>query len=457
MKIKSLVLALGALSLSHNLSAATVKLKNGADLHVEQDSRSPRDYVGIGFLSGTGMIKPGEQGLASILSSILSEGPAGMTNAEFKKQLFVLGGEVSFSISSRQTFINVVAPKENLGKVIGLALETVKKPKLDEENYKVALAKVSAGVAMQEDNMSSQLRYFAMRDAFQNHPDVLDGNTSRASLKNLSLAKTKALLPKLFDPKFLLTAAVGPSDTGSVETILNAELEKHGFLAAKLEKRKFTSAAKDVKPSGKRVVLINKPGATDNQIRYIIRRKIPLDTKEMVAFELANKALGGGMQGSLFRELREKRGLTYSAGSGIGEDLGFWTVVSFASTDKLGKLMSGIDEVVNAQAKVTLDKQTVDFLKSDALSSWKENRELPVDRLVSSIGTLIYDRDAAFQEAEDEHIANALEADINAAAKKYFTTKDAFIYVMGDKTKVLPVLKTLGHKDVRVVEQNQIL
>lgn len=458
-QFQSLVFALSALTLATPLYAASAKLKNGAELLVEQDSRSPRDFVAIGFLGGSSLIKPDEQGLAPLLSAILNEGPEGVSNEEFKKQLFVLGGEVSFSISTRQTFINVVAPSENLGKVIDLALQTVKKPKLDAENYKVALAKVTAGVAMQEDNMMSQLRYYAMRDAFQNHPDVLDGNTSRASLKNLSLAKTKAILPKVFDARYLITAAVGPTDASQFESVLNSELEKHGFLAAKLEKRTFVTAAKDAKPTGKKIVLLNKPGATDNQLRYIIRRKIPLDTPEMVSFELANKALGDGMQGALFRVLREQRGLTYSAGSGVGENLGYWTVVSFASTDKLGKLMSGIDEVVSGQAKAKIDAHTAELLKTDALTKWKENRELPADRLMNVLENRIYSRDLAFQEAEDEYIAKASEADITKAGQQYFSVKDAYIYVMGDKTKLLPVFKSLGYKDkdVRVVEPNQVL
>ena len=207
-----------------------------------------------------------------------------------------------------------------------------------------------------------------------------------------------------------------------------------------------------------KVVLLNKPGATDNQVRYIVRRKIPIDNAEMVAFELANKALGSGMQSSLFRVLREERGLTYSAGSGISENLGMWTIVSFASTDKLGKLLSGIGEVVSAQAKLVIDQPQAALLKADALTQWKESRELPSDRLLETLGARIYGRDLSFIQKEDEWIAKAQEADITRLGKSYFSVKDASIYVMGDRTKLMPVFKSLGYqdKDVRVVELSSV-
>ncbi|MES2746074.1 MAG: insulinase family protein [Bdellovibrionota bacterium] len=439
------------------LMAEDLKLKNGSELIVEQDLRSPRDTVMLAFLGGAGLLKPSEQGLSTLLTLILNEGPEGVSAADFKKELFLLGGELSYSAGSRQTFVSVTAPSANVAKVLELALSTLKKPKFDAENYQIALAKLTASVAQQEDNMASQLRYFAIRDAFSNHPDVLDGNTSRTSLKNLNLEKVKASLPKLFDARYLLTVATGPSSPADIQKLLNSELEKSGFLAPKLEKRVFVSAAKDVKSKGQKVVLLNKAGATDNQIRYIVRRKIPLDNPDMVALDLANKALGEGMQGSLFKVLREQRGLTYSAGSGISDNLGYIGVSSFASTDKLANLMKGIDEVVAQQSTVVIDKPTAELLKGDALTKFKESRELPGDRLVQVINARIYGRDLNFSEKEDEYIAKASEADITRLGKEFFSVKDASIYIMGDKTKLLPVLKGLGFKDVRVVEPAAVL
>lgn len=445
--------------LSRAASAEVLKLKNGAELIVEADSRSPREILDLNFLGGAGQLKPSEQGLTQVLTQILNEGPEGIPNEEFKKQLFLLGARMDFGIDARSASVTVTAPKENLDKALALALATLQKPKFDKETYNAAFGKVKANIAHFEDDMGTVLRYYASRDAFANHPDVLDGNTTSNSLKNVSLEKVKAVLPKLFDPAYLLAAAVGTSQGAEIQTLLNTSLGDAGLLKSPAKQRAFSSAKEDKKRgSHPKIVLVNRTGATDNQIRYLVRRNIPIDNSDFVALELANKLLGDGMQSSLFRVLREQRGLTYSAGSGLNENVGVWVVVSFATTDKLGKLMSGIEEVVNEQAKVVVDKNAADLIKLDELTKWKEGRELPADRLSESIGARIYGRDLAFEQGKDAWIEKATEADITRMGKEYFTLKEAYIYVMGDKTKLLPVFKGLGYKtsDVKVVDEHSI-
>ena len=440
--------------------AAELKLKNGTSFIVEQDTRSPRDLVMLSFLGGNGLIKPEEQGVGRILASILNEGPAGLSSTEFRKQLFLLGGEIQFSTSTRSASVTLVAPSDKLELVMALALDTLKKPKFDEATYQLARSKVEAALAQREDDMGSTIRYFAMRDAFNYHPDVLDGSPSRVSMKNVNLKTVEKAQPLLFDAHYLMTAAVGPSEPQALQKLIDTKLAGAGMLDKPVGKRKFQSARKNQKPKGPvKVVVLNRAGASDNQVRYVVRRDIPLDNSDLVALNLATKLLGGGMQSSLFKVLRAERGLTYSAGAGTGENLGFWTVASFASTDKIGKLMSGINEVVTNQSKVVVDKAEADLVKGDLLTEWRESRELPSDRLSSDVTAKVFDRDPKFQETMDQWIAKTPESAITAKEKEYFNLKDAYVYVMGDKTKLLPILKTLGYKDkeVKVVEVAGIL
>lgn len=455
------VLTLSFLGLtSGKVSAASLTLKNGAEFIAEQDKRSPRDFVMISFKGGNGLIPKTEQGVGQILSAMLSEGPAGMSSEAYRQELFLLAGEIHYSINSRLASAYLIAPSDKLEKVLALALRTLKKPKLDQETYQLARTKVEAALAQREDDMRSSLRYFALRDAFDYHPDVLDGTPSRLSLKNVKLKTVEKALPILFDPRYLITAAVGPSEPQTLQKLLETSFESQGFLAKSLVKRPFTSPNQDAKPKGPaKIVLLNRPGATDNQVLYLMRRKIPHDNGELIALELANKALGGGMQGSLFKVLREERGLTYGAGSGVNEDLGYWSIASFASTDKLADLMAGIQEVVSSQAKLPIDKNTADLLKGDMLTQWREGRELPSDRMSDALSAKIYGRDLSFQEKMDEWITKATEKEITRAGGAYFDLAGAYIYVMGDKAKLEPVMQKLGYKgpDVRIVEASSIL
>ncbi len=440
--------------------AAELKLKNGTELLIEQDLRSPRNFVMISFRGGNGLIKPKEQGVSQVLSLMLSEGPEGMSGSEYRKKLFLLAGEIHYSVSSRLATVSVLAPTDKLDEVLALALETLKKPKFDDATYQLARLRVEAGLAQREDDMRSTLRYVALRDAFAYHPDVRDGSPSRLSLKNIDIKTVKAAKPILFDPRYLLAAAVGPVDSTVLHKLIEDKLSSSGFLLKDLAQRKFESPRANQKPKGpEKIVLVDRPGATDNQVLYIVRRKIPLDNQEMIALELANTLLGGGMQGSLFKVLREERGLTYGAGSSVREDLGYWGVSSFASTDKLGALMSGVEEVVKAQAKLVVDQPTTELVKVDLLTQWKAGRELPSDRLTDTLSSKIYGRDLKFLETMDEWIAKTPASEVTKMGKEYFDLGQAYVYVMGDKQKLAPVFKSLGYKDkdVRTVEAASFL
>ncbi len=442
------------------LKAATLKLKNGADLIGEQDKRSPRDFLMITFQGGNGLLPKEEQGAGQILTAILDEGPAGMASEAYRKELFLLGGEIHYSTSARLASASIIAPHDRLDDVLVLALKTLKKPKFDQETYQLARAKVEANLAQREDDMGSTLRYVAVRDAFNYHPDVLDGTPSRLSLKNVDFKKVEAALPILFDARYLVTVAVGPSDPRTWQKILDTRLAREGFLSQTSAKRSFSPPSQESKSQGpQKVVLVHRAGATDNQVLYLMRRKIPKDNNDQIALELANKLLGGGMQGSLFRVLREERGLTYGVGSGVNEDLGYWSVASFASTDKLRDLMAGIQEVVKAQAQVKVDQATADLVKSDMLTQWREGRELPSDRLSDALAAKTFNRDLNFQETMDQWIMKASETLITQMGATYFNLSGASIYVMGDKAKVQPLLEQLGYKavDIRIVDGLSIL
>lgn len=458
--IWTLLLAASSLLAFANANAAELKLKNGVSFIAEHDTRSPRDLVMLSFLGGNGLIKADEQGSGRLLSEVLDEGPVGITTVEFRKKLFLLGAEIGFTSNARSTSVIVVAPAANLDAALALALETLQKPKFDDATYQFARSKVEAGLAQREDDMASTIRYVSVRDAYAYHPDVLDGTPSRLSLKNVNLKTLQKSFPILYDKRYLMLAAVGPTEPATLQKTVEARLSAAGFLADKVLTRNFKSARADQKPKGPvKVTLINKPGATDNQLRYLLRRNLPIDNMESVALNLSAKLLGGGMQSSLFRVLRGERGLTYSAGAGVNDNLGYLTVASFASTDKLGKLMSGVSEVVSAQAKVVVDKSNADLVKGDMLTEWKESRELPSDRLSSDVAAKIYGRDPSFEETLDQWIAKTPETALTAAEQKYFDLKNAYVYVMGDKTKLLPILKTLGYKtnEIKVVEPAAVL
>ena len=66
------------------------------------------------------------------------------------------------------------------------------------------------------------------------------------------------------------------------------------------------------------------------------------DDPDRFAIRIMNDVLGAGMSSRLFREVRERRGLAYSVGSGYGylADAGVFTISAGVNRDKLGETIS---------------------------------------------------------------------------------------------------------------------
>ena len=138
------------------------------------------------------------------------------------------------------------------------------------------------------------------------------------AVKALTLSCLESARQHLLQKAPLTVVAVGPVD----EAALIAFLSKH-----------FVSPAlRDTEP----VQVQKTPGALRevhevhdvDQAKFHFGFRIPTPTspEEMEALGLANLVLGGGIQGRLFREIREKKSLAYGIGSQLQTRKGLLTV-----------------------------------------------------------------------------------------------------------------------------------
>ncbi|MEO8539717.1 MAG: pitrilysin family protein [bacterium] len=92
--------------------------------------------------------------------------------------------------------------------------------------------------------------------------------------------------------------------------------------------------------AGPRVATDSRP--IDQCTMYIGLPMFGRDDPDRFAIRIMNDVLGGGMSSRLFREVRERRGLAYSVGSGYGylSDAGVFTISAGVNRDKLKETIS---------------------------------------------------------------------------------------------------------------------
>ena len=452
----------GMLMLSCLMASAAwagLRLRNGSPLNAEIETALPRQTVIFLFGTGAGSLPPEQQGLSGVLLRNLEEGPSTQDATQYRDELFRLNAEVSFAQGARTMVVMVMAPPSALPKTLEKLREILAHPRLDEATFQQSLQKEIANAQASFQDMRTTLAYFAMRDAFRLHPDILDGTTSPAKLRKLQAADLKPSFDKLFSFTSLAVTAVGPQKPKLLVKVLN-----QSFLPEKASRYRpqvrRPMRVQDYRPPSSTVTILNKPGATDNQVLFIFPEDYQHDRPEYVAGLLAHEILGGGMNGQLAQVLRTERGLTYFAGSRLDPYRPYWTVSSFAGVEQLANLLLGAREVLQ-KFKTTLPTPSrLEMAKEQRLTQFRRQVELPVDRLLMRNNLRVYGLDPRFVERFEKYLRGVRPQDVVKFVNKTLHLDRGHLYVMGDKDKILEsVAKTqagLSQEKIRVVEVDSL-
>ena len=264
------------------------------DAQVVFDAGSARDIT-----------KPG---IAGLTNGMLNEG-AGDKNADaIAEQFATLGARqgnsaerdmASFSLRSL-TDPSKLAPAADL-----LAL-ILKQPTFPQDAYARVQSNALVGLQAQKQSPDEITSEAFFKAVYGNHPYASDASGTEDSVKALTVDDLKAFYKQYYVARNAVVAIVGAVDRAGAEKLANTLVGglPEGAAAAKLPEVAALADAKIIKlshPSTQSHVMIGQPG---------MRRADP----DYFALYIGNHILGGnGLVSRISDEIREKRGLSYSA------------------------------------------------------------------------------------------------------------------------------------------------
>ncbi len=452
--MKKLILILLTALVQQSVFAAE-KMKNGAPFFGETDQSLPRNILLLSFQGGPAAISTAQQGAVAILKEILKEGPADQTMSQFKQELFELGAEIETSTAPNMFQVILMVPPAQEVRALELLKQTLEKPRTSEADFKEYHAKVLAGIKTKFEDMRSVIFYFGPRDLMKDSKQLRIGDTSPASLEKLTYADFKAALPKILDYQGLFISYIGP------EAVAQAKANVQAAFADKMKasyKRWKVEEQNPVDLKENRYTLIDKPGATDNQILILHPSLVKRDSPQWQVSQITMDTLGGGLHGRLGKVLRSERGLTYGASSSYSSQLlPYWLVWTFGGLEQTKPLLTGVPEVIAAYKTAPLTATDLAESKARLMNSFLSSTELPKDRLAMKGW---YYGNGLPTDLAEKYPKRLAQADLKTVTvfQKSLQSKTAAVYIMGDKEKVLPMLEATGVKkeSVRIVPVSDI-
>lgn len=443
-----------------NFASGKLKLKNGSLIESSVQPDLPRQNLLMIFEGGAGSTPLEKQGIDSILFECLNEGPQNTTSQIYREKLYHLHGEIDFSQTPRATFVSITAPVKTMPETLALFKEILKFSRLNPETFEGAKERVLSNTTASFQRMQKAISYFGIRDAINYHPDLLDGTSAPNTIKALTFNDLKPTFDKIFDFSHFMVAGIGPMK----EKVIKQNIEKIFSDELSNKNSKYTITQRipinpeDVKPSKLKVALLNKPGATDHQILYIFPEDLKLDTKERAIAIVTHRLLGGGMTGKLGEVLRVQRGLTYGASSYASQNTPIWYISTFGGDQQIKGLLEGINEVIANFKKSQFTPQEVDQAKMEIESDWRSEIELPQDKLMKKIKLKLFGLNPLFVDQFSNYLSSIKSSDIQLFTAHKINMNNGYLYLMGDKNKILPILKELGFNEaeVKLVEMKDL-
>jgi len=287
-------------------------MKNGLTVMVLSRPGLPLVQMQMQFASGAIADPRGKEGLASLTAALLTRGTARRDADAFAEQVEFLGGALDASASLERSTVEGEFAARDFEAGVGLMAEMVREPAFAETEFARERGLALARVESLADDPEALAGAAFSRWLWGTHPygQPRDGTTT--SLKALTRADVVAFHRSRYVPGGTILILSGDITVARARGTLEKAFGSWRGAAAK-------GAAVPAAPpfKGRRVLLVDKPDATQSQIllgNLALRRADPA----FEALSVANTVLGSGFTSWLVDEVRVKRGLTYSIHSSVG-------------------------------------------------------------------------------------------------------------------------------------------
>ena len=254
-----------------------------------------------------------EPGLAAATAALMREGTSGRTSSQISQQLEVMAAtfNISTNAASPDATISGSCLTDQATKLIDLALDVVLHPAFAEDEVARFKTRMRAQLTQLRANPGYLAAEVFSRAVFGAHPAARMGLTPE-SLDRITRDDLIQFHRAHYVPEGALLAIAGNV------SMLQARLVLETKLAAWKKPPVIVSAGVANPPpiEGPKVYFVARPNSVQTNL-IVGTQAVERTNPDYDALIVMNKIIGGGPTGRLFIHLREEKGYTYGAASGL--------------------------------------------------------------------------------------------------------------------------------------------
>ncbi len=410
-----------------------VTLDNGVELVLMEKREVPMIALEVLVRGGALADPAGKEGTAALVAELLSKGAGERDARAFAEAIDGVGGRIDIGSGTETLSLSAEFLARDRARMIELAADALLRPTLDAGEFdKVRTRAIRSIAAAKDGDPSGLIGTYAAAWLYGDHPYGRPSGGSETSLAAITLDDIKTYYAGQMGGDRLIVVAVGDFDSAAMK----AELGK-AFGSWRRAAQPVPTVEPAPKQSGRRVLLVDKPGATQT---YFWLGNVGVDRKDpnLAAQTLVNTLFGGRFTSMLNTALRVESGLTYGARSTLQRRAapGPVSIGSFTRTDAT---VQAIDLAIAQLEKLRanpIEGAALDSVRQYVLGQFPPTLETHV-QLADRLGDIVFY--GLGREDVDGYAAAiaAVDADKLAAAVGVYPAPDDLVIVLiGDAEKI---------------------
>jgi len=398
---------------------------------------------------------PQKAGLASLTAALMNESTQNYSSEEISEELRLVASSISVSGGRSETVVGVSTLSKNLTRTMELLEEILYRPAFTEDDFNRVKQQQLESIRASYQNPAAVASQIYSRLLFgDEHIYSVPTSGLEETVSRITVEDVRNFYETYMSPEITEVVVVG--DISEEEA-----LSSLAFLNNWEIKNVEIPDLPEPKPGDyTKVYLMDKVGAPQSEIRIGYVSDMTYDaTGEYFKTSLMNYSLGGAFNSRINLNLREDKGWTYGARSGFsGNDRGsqFTASAGIKASATDSAVVEFIKEIKGFQDNGITDDE-LNFMRNSIGQRDARRYETPFQK-AGFLGNIIrYDLDGSYVDRQAEIIQSITREEINALARKYLNTDNAYILVVGDGASNRDKLKALGYEVVDVTEKGDII
>jgi len=317
------------------------RLPSGLEVVVVARPGVPLVAVRLIVAAGSALDPGRGHGLANLVVQVARRGTERRTGTEIDEEIESLGAELGCAADEDASGFGLSAPVESLADLLDVVVDVVTAPVFPMKEFERVRRREVASIAHVLDEPGAVADRAMLRAAYAEHPYAHPPDGRRAHLAALRRRDLVEFHRHWYAPPAATLVVVGRVDPAAALALARRKLARWrpGTADAPL-------APPPPRPVARRVVVIDKPDATQVQLRIALPA-LARSTPDYFPAIVANAVFGGGFTSRLVEAIRVNRGLSYGVRSrfGMSRGAGLFFISSFTKTETAAELVQvALDE-----------------------------------------------------------------------------------------------------------------